>query len=124
MGQGILPGWRQWGLVAALFAVLGQIIFADIMLVETTRVALGENGFICHVGQNDPGPAAPHHGPDCDACPLCQAFAEATALASPISAPLLPSPSLAWQRHPTETPPARAPPRPALASLWPRAPPV
>ncbi len=115
---------RRLGLIVAVLAVVGQVAFAGMMLVETTRAALGGQSFICHVAEGGTAPAAHHHGNDCDTCPLCQAFAEASALAAPSSAPELPAPALAWQRRGAMPPPARAPPVLAAAAPWPRGPPV
>ncbi|MGC8524242.1 MAG: hypothetical protein ACP5M5_08145 [Acidibrevibacterium sp.] len=104
--------------------MIGQIAFADLMRVEATRVLLGAGTIICHVGDGGSAPTAPHHGSDCDTCPLCQAFAEASFLAGPASSPMLPEPSLAWQRRGGVLPPVRAPPAIALAGAWPRGPPA
>ncbi|WP_162800624.1 hypothetical protein [Acidibrevibacterium fodinaquatile] len=115
---------RRVGLIAAVWAVIGQIAFADLMQVEAMRVLLGAQNVICHVGDGGTAPTAPHHGTDCDTCPLCQAFAEASLLAGPAASPALPGPSLAWQRRGNVSPPARAPPALVLAGAWPRGPPA
>jgi hypothetical protein len=115
---------RRLGLIAAVWAVIGQVAFGGMMLVETTRALLGAGSFICHVGDGGTAPAAPHHRPDCDACPLCQAFAEMQVLAAPAAAPALPGPSLAWRRRGAVLPQSRAPPAVFLAAAWPRGPPA
>ncbi len=123
-GRRVAGLWRRFGLVVAVWAVTGQIAFGGTMLVEAARARLGAQNFICHVGDGGTAPAGPHHGADCDTCPLCQAFAEAHVLSPLAAAPALPPPSLAWQRRDTMRPPARAPPAFTLAAAWPRGPPA
>ena len=116
---------RRLGLIAAVWAVTGQIAFGGMMLVETTRTLLGARNFICHVAAGGGAPASPRHGADCDTCPLCQALVETAAIAAPAAAaPEVPPPPLAWQRQGGVLPPSRAPPAFALATPWPRGPPA
>jgi|BEDMetMinimDraft_2_1075160.scaffolds.fasta_scaffold00303_8 hypothetical protein len=115
---------QRFGLIVAVWAVIGQLTFAGLMQVEVVRVLLGAGNFICHTGEGSTAPTSPHHGTDCDTCPLCQAFAEASFLSGPGASPALPEPSLAWRRGGDALPPVRAPPALVLASAWPRGPPA
>ena len=120
---------RLSGLFAVVVALVSQLalgaVIAPAEALPTQLAALDAAIVLCHPGHSPRGPDVPprpHRAPDCALCPLSAALALQAVVPTP--APILPAPDGGLILRTGARPPVRAPPGRAIATAYPRGPPL